>query len=394
MPTGVLLVVAMSARCGAAAAQRFDTVATRVLAPGVVYRHLIAPDGPWSINVVTADLRHPGVRIEALRAHDRLRGRETVRSMVRRHAGDSLRIVAAVNADFFNLKTGENENEQVIDDRIWRAEPLTDAPQEHARSVRSQFAIDAAGRPRIEQFVFHGTVSAPGAPPIRVDAVNVIPDSDAVVWFTPRFGDTLRGDTLPGHDFALPLTPLGARGDTLRFASGPPHRQDAVTIPAGGVLAGFGAAAGAIAALARPDERLTIVTSFAPDRGSLTVLTGGWGRLVEDGRNVGDSTDQWEGTLPSFSVAQHPRTGVGFSRDSNTVVLVTVDGRQESSSGMSLHQFGALMRQLGVFQGMNLDGGGSTTMVVGDSVVNHPSDSGGERAVGSALVVTIRRKSP
>jgi exopolysaccharide biosynthesis protein len=98
-----------------------------------------------------------------------------------------------------------------------------------------------------------------------------------------------------------------------------------------------------------------------------------------------------EGTFPRFSVTRHPRTGVGFSRDSTTLYLITVDGRSESSSGMSLAEFASLMQVLGVAQGLNLDGGGSTTLVIRGHVVNHPSDSTGERTVGNALLVTRRR---
>ncbi len=375
-------------------AQRIDTVSTAVLAPGIVYQHLVAPDGPWSINVVSIDLTRPGVAIDALRADDSRRGRETVSSMVRRHAGDSRRIVAAVNADFFNLASGENEDDQVIGGEVWRGEPLTDAPQEHARSVRSQFAIDGSGRPLIERFVFRGTVQRRGAPSVPLDAVNVIPDSNALVLFTPRYGDSLRGAALAGNAAELPMQSATRSGDTLWLVPAGAAVHGSVAIPAGGVLAGFGRAARSVATIAAGTGPVAVVERFWPGHRPLRVVVGGWGRLVAGGRNVADSTDADEGTAPGFSVTQHPRTGIGFSRDSNTVFLVTVDGRQESSSGMSLDQFAALMLELGISDGMNLDGGGSTTMVIGDSVVNHPSDRGGERAVGSALIVTIAGTRP
>ncbi|HKW49748.1 MAG TPA: phosphodiester glycosidase family protein, partial [Gemmatimonadaceae bacterium] len=79
------------------------------------------------------------------------------------------------------------------------------------------------------------------------------------------------------------------------------------------------------------------------------------------------------------------------SRDSSRLYLVTVDGRSESSSGMSLAEFASVMQALGVAQGLNLDGGGSTTLVLRGRVVNQPSDSTGERKVGDALLVTRKR---
>jgi exopolysaccharide biosynthesis protein len=116
-------------------------------------------------------------------------------------------------------------------------------------------------------------------------------------------------------------------------------------------------------------------------------LVGGWPRLIIHGRSIADSVDRLEGTRPSFSAVRHPRTGIGFSRDSTRLYLITVDGRQESSSGMSLVEFAGLMLKLGVYEGLNLDGGGSTAMVVNGQLVNHPSDPTGERTVGSALLV-------
>jgi exopolysaccharide biosynthesis protein len=82
---------------------------------------------------------------------------------------------------------------------------------------------------------------------------------------------------------------------------------------------------------------------------------------------------------------------VGFSADSSKLFLVTVDGRRESDSGMSLAELARLMLDLGVYEGMNLDGGGSTTMVIDRVLVNKPSDQTGERAVGNALMVVQKR---
>jgi exopolysaccharide biosynthesis protein len=104
---------------------------------------------------------------------------------------------------------------------------------------------------------------------------------------------------------------------------------------------------------------------------------------------VAEYADIVEGTFPRFSAQRHPRTAIGFSRDSTTLFMVTVDGRRETDSGMSLVELAKLLLDVGVYQGMNFDGGGSTTMVVEGKVVNRPSDSTGERAVGSGLLVVI-----
>jgi exopolysaccharide biosynthesis protein len=60
---------------------------------------------------------------------------------------------------------------------------------------------------------------------------------------------------------------------------------------------------------------------------------------------------------------------------------------------MSLAEMADAMIQLGAYDAMNFDGGGSTTMVIDGKVVNHPSDQGGERPVGSALLIVEDRNS-
>ena len=134
---------------------------------------------------------------------------------------------------------------------------------------------------------------------------------------------------------------------------------------------------------------LKIVPRLTPDRGRLRTVIGGWPRLIVHGRSVAAQADSVEGTFPRFSSTRHPRTAVGFSADSSKLFLVAVDGRRESDSGMTLVELAQLMLDLGVYEGMNFDGGGSTTMVVDGQVVNSPSDKTGERAVGSALLVVV-----
>jgi len=86
--------------------------------------------------------------------------------------------------------------------------------------------------------------------------------------------------------------------------------------------------------------------------------------------------------------AHNPRTGIGLTADGR-IVLVVVDGRQNGAAGMTLPQFAAFMLQLGVESAMNLDGGGSSTMVIKGGVANSPSD-GFERSVTNAIVVRSR----
>ena len=98
----------------------------------------------------------------------------------------------------------------------------------------------------------------------------------------------------------------------------------------------------------------------------------------------------------AFSTTRHPRTAVGISNNGKRLLLVVVDGRQKGySDGMTLRELAKLMLALGAREALNLDGGGSTTMIYADSahnitVANRPSDATGERPVGDALGIVTR----
>lgn len=93
-----------------------------------------------------------------------------------------------------------------------------------------------------------------------------------------------------------------------------------------------------------------------------------------------------------FNTTRNPRTAVGRRAD-GTVLLVVVDGRNAMAAGLTMFELRQVMEALGCRDAVNLDGGGSTTMVVRGQVVNHPSDNRefdaeGERVVANAIVVS------
>lgn len=97
-----------------------------------------------------------------------------------------------------------------------------------------------------------------------------------------------------------------------------------------------------------------------------------------------------------FSLTRHPRTAIGLTDGGKTLVLVVADGRDPARAiGLSLDELARLMADLGCADALNLDGGGSSEMILRDPksgqlrVLNQPSD-GRERAVANALGISIR----
>lgn len=116
-----------------------------------------------------------------------------------------------------------------------------------------------------------------------------------------------------------------------------------------------------------------------------TMTVAGFPDLIDAGRRVGDLE---VGARPSFAATRHPRTAVGYDLDERRVWLLVVDGRQPPhSAGMTLPELADLFEALGAEEALNLDGGGSTTLVLRGEAVNRPSDAAGERPVVNALAV-------
>lgn len=83
----------------------------------------------------------------------------------------------------------------------------------------------------------------------------------------------------------------------------------------------------------------------------------------------------------------HPRTGIGYTKDGKLIVMV-VEGRNPGiAAGATLSEFAELFLSLGCEEAMNLDGGGSSTMLINGKETIRPSDKGGQRAVPAVFVV-------
>ncbi|MDB4931116.1 MAG: hypothetical protein JWM10_3600, partial [Myxococcaceae bacterium] len=87
---------------------------------------------------------------------------------------------------------------------------------------------------------------------------------------------------------------------------------------------------------------------------------------------------------------RHPRTALGLTADGRTLILAVVEGRAENASGATVRELGEILLGLGAWEGMKLDGGGSSAMFVApEGIVNRPSD-GAPRAVATHLGVVVR----
>lgn len=112
-------------------------------------------------------------------------------------------------------------------------------------------------------------------------------------------------------------------------------------------------------------------------------------QIVKDGQNIYQGID--ENISESFINTMHPRTGCGITNNNETLYWVVIDGRQRNfSMGVNLDEFAQLFLKLGSYNALNLDGGGSSTMVVDNQIANSPSDPTGERVVSDAILLSSK----
>jgi hypothetical protein len=292
--------------------------------------------------------------------------------MVRAFARGAGAVVAGgVNADFFTFEPpGIPIGPHVSNGRVL-AGPWT----------RPVLAFDSAGIPTIGTFAAHGVVAV-GSEYLTVSGWNQR-RTRGVAVFDAAWGpvtDTASGVlemTLDG----FPATVTGA--DTT--AAGVPIPRGGVAVVLGREVPAAVRRAIATMPLGTPVRWAVSLEPFHPRE-----AVGGFPVLLGDSV-LAAGLDSAGGA--NFGPVRHPRTAVGLAAGGRRLLLVTVDGRQPPhSDGMTLRELAEFFRTIGATDAINLDGGGSTAMVVRQrggtlAVVNRPSDREGERGVANAVAV-------
>ncbi len=365
----IFLAVASSAQATFPVEQR----TSETLAPGVEHVEIkrgdfMAESGErWHIHVLL--VAPDRAVLKWVRAMDEMVGAETTSSMAARHGA-----IAAINAGFFRVAgtyRGEADGLLMLNGKVM-SEPVRGG---------AALALRNAGGTKVAfaRVTVKAELKLNGKARLALHGFNRPREADQLIVFTPEFHRT----TLTTPE-GLEVIVRQNRVQEIR------NGQGSAVIPADGfVLSASGVAKQSLSALRR-GMKVEVITSinakpdlpFVPE-----VLLGGGPILLANGA-VQTNPD---GFNPhSFVNARHPRTAIGVRKDA-TIVLVTVDGRQPKKSvGMTIPELTALMQELGCVEAMNLDGGGSTTMVLRGKVVNSISDATGERAVSDALLVIAK----
>ena len=366
----LLMVAAIAAPLFEVVPAHARKVSRQRVAPGVIHRVIRHRGVPRVVHVVVADVSGP-VALKVGLGAGRLPGAEPTSAIGRRH-----RAVAAINGDFFRPSgrpVGAFASQGA----------LVQTPLAWAANI----AFGGGGRSAFigHQDVDVELVARSTGLARRVAKVNTGRPYGSEVRLYTRYG---------GRVAPAPRSACSARLiRTGSFTMHPATSEVTANYRVKHVSCRWKRMSlhrGIVLAARRRGEGADFIRNLRSDRAQRLGWSLGWSRVVETlGGNpvlVRDGEIAWnnvQGTHPIFN--RHPRTGVGLRKDGK-VLFVTVDGRQRRSTGMTLLAFAKLMKSLGARWALNLDGGGSTTMVVRGRVVNRPSD-GYQRAVGSALML-------
>jgi len=356
-----------------------DSIKSIPVGPGIIYHHETINSGPFEIQVLEIDRTNPWIKLETVKANDRLSAYERTSSMTARKDSEGHRIVGAINGDFY-MTGGIPVGTQVLNGEVLK----------HPHTNRSVFGTDNSGKPFMDIVSYNGSLIK-GDSALTINDVNDTRNTDELIlyndyfatrtqtnqWGTEIIAQYITTDLMVNDTFQLVVT---TKDSTMATGSGNTY------IPLNGVvLSGHGVAQDFLDANLFIGDTISVVLNLPPINLLIKELIGGTPRMIRD--SVATVEWQQEGLSQSFATDRHPRTAVGFSNDSTKIYFFTVDGRQAGYSvGMSLYELADYMLDWGVYQGINLDGGGSTTMVVRGNVVNSPSDPGGERTVANALM--------
>ncbi len=348
-----------------------------VISPGLMLHRYALPD-PNSVRVLEVNLTSKRYIVESFRPA-RL---EKTTTQVEMNSSNGKSVLGAINADFFSFKTSWPIGNQVVNGKFVHG----------VASVRSHVAFDEQGKPYFERLSFAGWFATRRNKQYPIAGVNSSHSINSIVFHT-SYSDSTTSFVGPGKTFALQLiSPRWIAGDTLRMVV---TRED---VNEGHVIGfreavlwmGSGPETKEAQESVASGDTLLVYLGFEPNLRRITEVVGGGGRILEGGQPVSDSTNGRERIGVVFLRSRHPRTFVAINRDTTRLYLCTVDGRQPASVGMSFQEMADFLLSIGTSEAVNLDGGGSTTLVARGRVVNKPSDKTGERAVANSLQVVER----
>lgn len=366
--------------------QPIDTIIPKhIVGPGTSYAFYHLPKRPLTIHVLEIDLNNQYVQVEACNGGQKSVATELTTNMYKRNDSPGHDMIAAHNGSFFH--TSETDQTAVGMSRmglICNGEVLQN-PVGWPLFILTQDKVSY-----LENVYFNASITSSKGASNRIHTFNthflelesVDDNGERMMMYTSEYGtktNATSGGTkvilVPKNDDFI-ITPSKTVTCIVESIA---DNTGSTDIPAGkAVLYGTGVNETFLKGLTVGEECTINIATTVPTVPSINNIKEGLGGSSHYILRNGEVVISGNGDI-------HPRTFMGISKDGKTVYSVAVDGRWEGSAGVTLDDEGRILQMLGAWHGLNLDGGGSTTMVVHGNITNHVS-GGAERAVGDALL--------
>ena len=277
-------------------------------------------------------------------------------------------IVAAINGDFFSFETGWPLNPQ-ISNKI---------PVLLSSSNKHQIIFSDAKLPKIASIEFNGEIITSDTI-INFTNVNGNKFSKSIS-FHNNYSNNNRIDSTCKIIYLNQINTSNNFADTLYFTISN-FSENILSIPNNifDVLKN------------KFVDTIKIFHSIKPEIKNINNLISGTGLLLAN--NSFDSTIWYEKekVSKSFVHTNHPRTVFAINKNLNLIYFIVVDGRQQTSTGMTFYQLIDFLKYYKITDALNLDGGGSSTLLIDGIIKNSPSDILGERKVANSILLVQRK---
>ena len=348
--------------------------------PGVTAAKYDIPKLPLKVSVVEMDLTNPYIVMETCLGGEKSVACETPVSMASRNNRPGHEVVGAVNGDFF-MTSPTNEVGLPVSGQVRNDELVLSS---HNRAC---LVLDNDNRPYIDRLTFTGTVTS-GETSFALNLVNRMRyayeniAANQSFLFTRSYGPVTYDGSSSGK-----MVLLRPAGDPFRWNANGVEQciiedifdaKGSTTIPDGKAILWLKGTYANYAQSLNVGDELSVSFRLTLNNESQDInihqLIGGSNHIIMQN---GQFMEDW--------AERHPRTAIGFNADSTRLYFVVVDGRHLTSTGVTLREMKGIFDALGAVNAVNLDGGGSSCILVNDEVLNHPSD-GPVRAVGNGCL--------
>ena len=340
---------------------------------------------PVRMNLLRLDLTK--VRLDVVHAMDAAIGVEKTSSIAARHGA-----FAAINAGFFRLDNsifaGDASGVLQIDGKLL-SESHNNRIALGITNKRKKTSV-VFGRLNTNLWISFGNNNGS----FEIDGINRESKNSELVLYTPEFKQTPQKTTPVTEVILSDCRYVCWKIEIIESSGG-------TTIPKDGFIVSYSGEKRNLISSEKKEKllnssKLVVVNHLFELQNEkknkfkkIEDVTNGVPQLIKNGKI--EITWQEEKTSKAFVETRHPRTAVAKLKDGK-FLMITVDGRSESSGGIGLEDLAKLLLEFGAVDAMNLDGGGSTTMFLDGKVVNRPSDKEGERRVSDAILVFPRKK--